>query len=88
MAMEKVVVASDVGGLAEPIHDGVTGILFKPEDETDLADKIIQLIGNEQRRTEIGKEARNWVIDNRNIDMLTEQYIPIYEKLLKKKIKK
>ncbi len=88
MAMEKVVVASDVGGLAEPIQDGKTGILFKADDVNDLADKIIQLIGNERKRDEIGGEARNWVIKNRNINMLTEQYIPIYEKLLKKKLGK
>jgi glycosyltransferase involved in cell wall biosynthesis len=88
MAMGKVVVASDVGGLAEPIQEGKTGILFKAQDVSDLADKIIQLIGDEGKRDEIGKEARNWVIQNRNVDMLTEQYIPIYEKLLQKKLLK
>lgn len=43
MAQGCAVVASDTGGLAEIINNGVDGILFKKEDINDLADKTIEL---------------------------------------------
>jgi glycosyltransferase involved in cell wall biosynthesis len=84
MAMRKVVLGSDVGGIAASIQDGKTGILFKAEDINDLIRKTVQLINNKQLREDIGKEARKWVKKNRNIKKISEQYIPIYNKVLKK----
>jgi glycosyltransferase involved in cell wall biosynthesis len=40
MAIGKVIIASSIGGIPELIIDGETGILVKPSDSKDLADKI------------------------------------------------
>jgi len=85
MAMGKVVLASDVPGFVEPIQDGKTGILFKTEDQEDFTKKMLEIAGNAQRLTDIGKEARQWVIENREMKSLADQYIPVYEKILNMK---
>jgi glycosyltransferase involved in cell wall biosynthesis len=40
LAMGKIVIASDIGGIPEIIQDRVNGFLFKAGDERDLLDKI------------------------------------------------
>ena len=49
MATEKVVLASDVGGLADLIKDGRTGVLFKRENVDDFTKKAVDLIQNKQK---------------------------------------
>ncbi len=80
MATEKVVLASDVGGLAEAIQPGKTGILFKADDVSDLAAKVIDLAQDKQKRLVIGKAAREWIIKNRQWKDMMKLYMHIYEK--------
>lgn len=42
-AMNRTVVATNVGGLAEQIRNGVTGIIVRPGDVQELADAIIRI---------------------------------------------
>jgi glycosyltransferase involved in cell wall biosynthesis len=58
MAMECPVVASRVGGLPELIEDGTSGLLFDPGDWNGLADSIIELIDNPDKRTRMGAAGR------------------------------
>ena len=44
MARSCVVVAADVGGLPEVISDGETGLLHKPEQPEDIANKLLSLL--------------------------------------------
>ena len=44
-----VMVASNVGGLPEVVRDGVCGLLHNSEDITDMANKIVSLISNEDK---------------------------------------
>ena len=59
--MGRAVLASDVGGLAEVIKSGETGLLFKAGDINDLQDKLVYLINDEQKRSAIGTSAREWI---------------------------
>jgi D-inositol-3-phosphate glycosyltransferase len=60
MACGAAVVASRVGGLATTIHDGVTGVLVPPRDETALASAIASLLGDDSRRLTLGRDAARW----------------------------
>lgn len=51
------VIASDHGGLAELVSDGVNGLLFRPGDAADLAEKIQWAQANPARMLEMGKAA-------------------------------
>lgn len=83
-ATELPVIASDIGGLSEVIADGITGFHVKPRDINDIAEKILYLYDNKNLRIELGKRARENIIqkyvwkNNANI-MLKE-----YEKILNK----
>jgi len=83
MSMEKVVVASDVGGNKELTKDGETGILFKAEDTADLSIKLIDLIKNKERMIELGKQARVEMITTRDWDKRVMDYVNIYKGILK-----
>lgn len=55
MCAGKPVVASRVGGMENYVADGVTGLLATPEDEKELAEKIITLLENKDMREEYGE---------------------------------
>jgi glycosyltransferase involved in cell wall biosynthesis len=62
MACELPSVAPDYACNREVLRDGVTGALFTPKDEADLAAKIIHLADNRELREEMGRRAREEVI--------------------------
>lgn len=61
MAMGKAVIASDVGQVSEIIQDGETGLLVKPGDHENLADAILNLQDESERRR-LGQNAREEVL--------------------------
>jgi glycosyltransferase involved in cell wall biosynthesis len=61
MAQGCVVVASNVGGLPEVVKDGKVGLLHKPEDVIDIADKVNLLIENPKRWSELSRTAIDYV---------------------------
>jgi glycosyltransferase involved in cell wall biosynthesis len=58
MAAGLPVVATRVGGLAEIVEDGVTGLLVPPGDPPALAAAILELVGDAGRRRLLGKNGR------------------------------
>ena len=58
MSMELPVIATNITGLPEIIDDGVNGYLVPPQDPKALADKIMDLYKNPEKRTVFGKAAR------------------------------
>jgi len=81
MAMEKSVLASDLRAFREIIEPDVTGYLFEPDNPKDFADKVTQILGNEKGRTNVGKNARKWIIENRTWDAVGAKLKKIYEAL-------
>ena len=51
------VVCSRLGGMAEVVEDGVTGLHFEPGDAADLADKVAQLSADPERCRAMGRYA-------------------------------
>ncbi|MDQ1331507.1 MAG: hypothetical protein QG578_1775 [Thermodesulfobacteriota bacterium] len=58
MAAGKAVIATDAGGAAEAVEDGVTGFVVPPEDPAALAEKILLLAGDGEMRLRMGKAGR------------------------------
>lgn len=73
-AYGKPVVASNIGSLPEVVDDGINGLLFKPADINELANKIEQL-NDERKITEMGLNAR------RKVEQIYSQDIH-YQKLI------
>ncbi len=75
----KIVIASAVGGLPEIIHDGVSGLLFRPGDVVDLVRQIRRLesinVPDMERRA---REAVTLLTPERNLD----EVMSLYEEIL------
>jgi glycosyltransferase involved in cell wall biosynthesis len=61
MAASKPIVASRVGGVAESVLHGVTGLLVPADDRDALADAIARLLADAPMRERMGREGRRRV---------------------------
>lgn len=80
-AFGKPVIASEVGGFLDVIEDGKTGILIPPEDSEKLANAIIDLLSDNDKRNEMSKNISN-VCENGFLswDTITQDVTKVYEK--------
>jgi glycosyltransferase involved in cell wall biosynthesis len=82
MAAGKPVVASRVGGLAESVLDGVTGILVAPRDGAALADAMATLISEPARAMEMGERGRERVLQHFTLEQMAAANEAYYYELL------
>ena len=85
MSMEKCVISSDVAALEEIVNDDETGLLFTKDDAKSLAEVLKRAIEDSELRERLGKTSRQWVIENRDWNLLSKKLTSIYEKLTTKK---
>ncbi len=73
------VVATTVGGIAEIVDDGQSGLLVPPGDRTRLADAVVQLLADPVRCAAMGEAARR--IAEQRFDMYrwADRLASIYE---------
>jgi len=76
------VIASDIDELKAIITDGKDGILFKTDDPDDLFQKLWPLLNDEGLREQLGKRARELVVNHYSIDGLKEDYENVYNKII------
>jgi glycosyltransferase involved in cell wall biosynthesis len=79
LSHSKAVVASAVGGLPEIISDGFNGLMFKPRDSEDLAEKIEMLLRDKKLRRKLEGNARK-SLKRFNWGNFVERMEDIYEK--------
>lgn len=82
MALEKVVVASKVGGLSEIIDHGVTGVLFNAGEPYELAQSILDIYANTSKMVLIALSARHYVEHEWGIDKWSRQMLMKYRQLM------
>lgn len=82
MAMEKALVASDVGGHKELIKDYHTGILFQSGSVDDLAEKINIILNDNELEARLRENGRKWVRKYHTWETTTSVYEKIYTNLL------
>jgi len=83
-ACEKPVVASEVGGLRDLVRNGETGLLFKPENVKQLAERIFNILNDDKMAEEMGLKGRNFVEENFAIEKIIEKLEKLYEEAVKK----
>jgi trehalose synthase len=77
------VVASAVGGIRDQIEHGVSGLLLDdPRDGAELAAALMSLLGDEDRRREMGRAAQLRVRDHYLADRHLIQYVDLFAQLL------
>ncbi len=82
-AMEKVIVASDIGGSKETIIDNKTGFLFKAGDANALSEKLVHIFElDETTLKSMGIEGRKNVIKKFNVEKMCFSTYSEYIKLV------
>jgi len=85
MALGKVCIGSDVGGLTELIRDDKTGVIFHAGDAEHLASCIIGLIDDRGRMDRLRQAALAFVKREREWSTIVRHYVEIYQELLSEK---
>ncbi len=82
-SMEKLIIASNIGGSNETIKDEKTGFLFKSGDADSLSKKIIRgLTMDETTLNIMGKEGRSNIIKKFNVEKMCFSTYSEYKRLL------
>ncbi len=79
MACKLPVIASNIGGIPDIVHDGVTGMLVPQKDIFQLSSTINNLIKNESLREKIAIEGYYSVQNKFSWKRIAECYLKIYE---------
>ncbi|WP_440938516.1 glycosyltransferase family 4 protein [Candidatus Pelagibacter sp.] len=82
-SMEKLIIASNIGGSNETINDEKTGFLFKSGDAVSLSKKIIRgLTMDETSINLMGKKGRDNIIKKFNVEKMCFSTYSEYKRLL------
>ena len=82
MAMEKPIVASNVGWAKEVISDGINGFLVHPKDHTLYANRIVELLESTSLQNDFGKAARQKVISTFSTEVIAKQSVEFYNSII------
>lgn len=85
MAASLPVVATDVGGNAEAVQDGLSGFIVPSDDPDALAAAITQLLTDPARATAMGAAGKQRVAENFTTETMMKQTTEVYAKLLARK---
>jgi len=85
MSMARTVIVSDVPAMRELVVVGVTGLEFLAGEVSELASACVSILGDPVRQRDIGLNAREWVVRERQWPRLVARYTDIYSALLNKK---
>jgi glycosyltransferase involved in cell wall biosynthesis len=84
MAAGLPVVGTAVGGIAEIIRNNENGLLVKPEDPKDLAQKIQLLLESQDLREKLGQNGRRLVEEKYSWDLISKKIAGIFSSLILK----
>ncbi len=85
-AMEKPILASDLGGSKETVINGKSGFLFKNGDPNSLAQNLNYIIEMDKDKLQsIGNEGRKNILIKFDVEKMCQSTFAEYKKLLKQK---
>ena len=70
-------VTTDTTGCPEIVRDGITGLVV-PYEAAAMADAIRRLMADSQLRSEMGRQAREWIRKNFSWDEMADQYAKVF----------
>lgn len=82
LSCEVPVIASRVGGLPEAVLDGECGYLLEPHDTDGMIAAGIKLLADDERRRQMGREGRRWVMTHFHVANIVKRYEEYYRYVL------
>lgn len=83
MAMERPVIATDVGGVREQIIDGKHGFVVPASDPMAIADRVETLLTDADERHRLGANARQRATEKFSLPVITNRILSVYEHAVK-----
>ena len=80
-AVGKPVVGFALDGTPEAIADGKSGFLARPYDAADVADKVLRILADDERRAEMGEVGRAFAAANFPVEVMVERVNAVYREL-------
>ena len=78
------VVGFGVGGVADMVRNGVTGLTVAPTDVDALADALRGLLNDGARCAEMGRNARRIAVEEYSVELQARRYAELYASLVRK----
>ncbi len=85
MALQKTIVASNIGWANEVIADGVEGFLVHPTHHQQYAERLLELLENPKLQENFGVAARKKVLEKFSIQIVAQQSLSFYNKVIQSK---
>ena len=85
MAAGLPVIVSRVGGNAELVQDGVTGLLVPPADSAALSSALLKLLREHGLARQMARSAREFIVQNFSFERLVLEVDALYSELLQRK---
>jgi len=82
LALQRPVVASNVGGIPEVVRDGVNGFLARPGNVKLFVKRILELKRDPQLLREMGRAGRETILKEFTKDKAVTKLVRIYERVL------
>jgi glycosyltransferase involved in cell wall biosynthesis len=82
MAVGLPAVATRVGGTEDVVIDGRTALLVPPHDPEALAEALTALLTAPERAREMGREARDRVVERYSLGLVASTYLALYRELV------
>jgi len=85
MAMQRAVVASNIGWATEIIDNGTDGFLVHPTDHSLYAERILEILESTALQKQLGTAARKKIVSRFSMGVVAKQSLLFYTALLKSK---
>lgn len=83
MAMQKAIVASNIGWANEVIDDGLNGFLVNPKNHLEFANKIVELLEDSELREQFGIHARKKIENQFSSNVVAKSSLDFYRESIK-----
>lgn len=82
LACEVPVIVTRVGGLPEVVRNGENGYLVNLGDIQTMAERAIEILSDEKKQRQMGRQGRAWAIEQFNTEKVIPQYENLYERVV------
>lgn len=82
MALQKPVVASNIGWANEIIDDGLNGFLVHPKQHQQFAQRIIEVLESPELQKKMGSNARKKIVEKFSVEVVAKQSLAFYKSII------
>jgi glycosyltransferase involved in cell wall biosynthesis len=79
------VAATAAGGIPELVRNGETGLVTPVGNASALAGSIMRLLDNRAEANQLAQRAKKFVADEFSVDRMADQYIQVYDEVLRQR---